>query len=297
MNQILKVEGISKSFGSILAINNISFDVSKGQVLGVLGPNGSGKTTTLAVLLSIKFPDTGSFVWFEGEKINNVNTRIGTLLEVPFFYPYLNLIKNLEIVSSIRGCSNSEIFRVLELVGLSNRARSAYYTLSLGMKQRLAIASALLGNPEVLVLDEPTNGLDPEGIAEVRELITNQSKLGKTIIMASHILAEVEKVCSHVVILKAGKRVANGKVDELIQGKNVISASAENMDILRLTLEQNPMIDIVETSHESISFTIVGNLTTAELNKWLIDNGVVVSSLELHRKTLETLFLELVKEK
>lgn len=297
MNQILKVEGISKSFGSILAINNISFDVSKGQVLGVLGPNGSGKTTTLAVLLSIKFPDTGSFVWFEGEKIKNVNTRIGTLLEVPFFYPYLNLIKNLEIVSSIRGCSNSEIFRVLELVGLSNRARSAYYTLSLGMKQRLAIASALLGNPEVLVLDEPTNGLDPEGIAEVRELITNQSKLGKTIIMASHILAEVEKVCSHVVILKAGKRVANGKVDELIQGKNVISASAENMDILRLTLEQNPMIDIVETSHESISFTIVGNLTTAELNKWLIDNGVVVSSLELHRKTLETLFLELVKEK
>ncbi len=295
MKTILKAEGLTKSFGRIKAVSNLSFEVNQGQVLGVLGPNGSGKTTTLGLILSIKFPDSGSFQWFNGNKGPDANKHIGALVEVPYFFPYLNLEKNLKIVALARRMGLNDIQRVLDLVGLSNRSKSAYYTLSLGMKQRLALASALLGNPDVLVLDEPTNGLDPEGIAEVRDIIMKQSEMGKTIILASHILDEVEKVCTDVVILKNGEKIAQGKVSELLSEKVLASVSAENMNDLENCLRKYPKVSIQEVKDNVIYISLEEGLTTSELNRWLIENGIIISTLEFHKKSLESQFLELVK--
>ncbi len=296
MKTILKVEGLTKSFGKIRAVSNLSFEVIQGQVVGVLGPNGSGKTTTLGLILGIKFPDSGSFQWFNREKGPNANKHIGALIEVPYFYPYLDLEKNLRIVALVRGQGFNDIQRVLDVVGLSNRSKSAYYTLSLGMKQRLALASALLGNPDVLVLDEPTNGLDPEGIAEVREIIKKQSEMGKTIILASHILDEVEKVCSDVVILKNGEKIAQGKVNELLSEKVLASVSAENMDALENCLKTHQKVSIQQVKDNFIQISLEEGLTTLELNRWLIEKGIIISTLEFHKKSLESQFLELVKD-
>lgn len=295
MINVLKATNLTKSFGKIVAVENLSFEVNKGDVVGVLGPNGSGKTTTLSMVLGIKYPDSGWYQWFEGQTGADANKRIGSLLEVPYFFPYLNLEKNLQIVANIRGSGLTDIPQVLETVGLIERRKSPYYTLSLGMKQRLGIASALLGDPEVLILDEPTNGLDPEGIAEVRELIMKQSKLGKTIIMASHILDEVEKVCSAVVILKSGKLIAHGKVDQLLTDKVIASVSAEDMEALEKSLREFSGLSIVDVKTSNIFFSLEQGVTTSDLNKWLVEHDVVVSTLETHKKTLESQFLELVK--
>lgn len=295
MKTILKVEGLTKSFGTIKAVSNLSFSVSEGQVLSLLGPNGSGKTTTLNLLLQTKYPDSGTFHWFDGQRGPSANRNIGTLIEVPHFFPYLNLEKNLRIVAHARGKGLNDIQRTLELVGLTGRIKSSFYTLSFGMKQRLALASALLGNPDVLILDEPANGLDPEGIAEVREIILQQRDLGKTIIMASHLLDEVEKVCTDVVILKNGERIAYGKVDELLGGKTLVTISAENIAELQECLKTNSRISILEMEGNSIRISLSEGLTTTELNKWLVEKGIIISTLELHKASLESQFLELVK--
>lgn len=296
MSTILKVDGLTKYFGNIKAIENIDLTLEKGQVLGLLGPNGSGKTTTLAIVLGIKFADKGKFQWFEGIKVPEANKRIGALLEVPYFFPYLNLEKNLSIVAKVRGNGSNQISEILSLVGLEARIRSPYYTLSLGMKQRLAIASALIGDPEVLVLDEPTNGLDPEGIAEVREIIKGQAASGKTIILASHILDEVEKVCSHVAILKDGEKIAYGKVDELLKELQHITLSSDDIDLLSVVLSQFKGVNIVEKGASSIIISVEENITTSVLNKWLVEQGIVLNQLEVHKKRLEDQFLELVRK-
>ncbi len=296
MSTILKVEGLTKYFGNIKAIENIDLTLEKGQVLGLLGPNGSGKTTTLAIALGIKFADKGNFQWFEGVKVPDANKRIGALLEVPYFFPYLNLEKNLSIVAKVRGRGSNQISEILSLVGLESRIKSLYYTLSLGMKQRLAIASALIGDPEVLVLDEPTNGLDPEGIAEVREIIKGQAASGKTIILASHILDEVEKVCSHVAILKDGEKIAYGKVNELLKELQHITLSSDDIDLLSVVLSQFKGVNIVEKGASSIIISVEENITTSVLNKWLVEQGIVLNQLEVHKKRLEDQFLELVRK-
>lgn len=295
MSSILKVQGLTKSFGHIKAIDNIDLNVEKGQVLGVLGPNGSGKTTTLSITLGVKYPDSGTFSWFGGLQGAAANKRIGALLEVPYFLPYLNLDKNLQLVAKVRGMGLDQIHEVLKLVGLDTRIKSLYYTLSLGMKQRLALASALIGNPEVLVLDEPTNGLDPEGIVEVRDIIKEQAKLGKTIILASHILDEVEKVCTHVAILKNGKRIAYGNVKELLAEKQKVTISADNLEKLFEVIVQNQNFKVVEREVDTLTVAIEEGFTTTDMNKWLAEHGVVLNLLEVHKKTLEDQFLELVR--
>jgi ABC-2 type transport system ATP-binding protein len=295
VDRVLTIRGLSKSFGHIRAVDSIDLEVEKGQVLGMLGPNGSGKTTTLSVILGVKIADSGTFEWFEGIRGSEANRRIGAILEVPYFFSYLNLTQNLQIVAKVRGKGINQIESVLKTVGLETRAKSAYYTLSLGMKQRLALASALLGNPEVLVLDEPTNGLDPEGIAEVREIIKEQARQGKTIIIASHILDEVEKVCSHVAILKNGKKIAYGKVNELLAEKQRVTISADNLDQLVGLLYINHHLKIAEKQNDKVLVTLEEGYSTAEMNKWLSENGVVLNLLEIHKKTLEDQFLELVK--
>jgi len=296
VENILTVSGLSKWFGSTKAIENISFEVAKGQVVGILGPNGSGKTTTLSTILGIRHPSQGTFSWFNLAAGLTANKRIGSLIEVPYFYPYLNLKQNLELVALARGNGAHDIDSVLQVVGLLTRSQSKYYTLSLGMKQRLALASALLGDPEVLVLDEPTNGLDPEGIADVRRIITEQSQRGKTIILASHILDEVEKVCSHVVILKEGNIISKGSVAELLTQKQTISIFADDMEMLTTALNSISEVEIVDKKPDSITVSLSENIKPAQVNARLVSMGVPPSGIMEHKTTLETQFLELIRK-
>ena len=210
MEKVLTISGLQKNYGKIHAVNDLSLSVERGSVYGILGPNGSGKTTTLAIILGVVNSNGGSYSWFGNENSKNDRKRIGAILEQPLFYPYLTAEKNLQIVASIKGVEYSDIERVLKIVELFERKDSKFRTFSYGMKQRLAIASALLGNPEVLIFDEPTNGLDPKGIAEIRELIIKIAKQGITILLASHLLDEVQKTCSHVAVLKSGKKLYEG---------------------------------------------------------------------------------------
>src|SRR5690606_17499858 len=201
---VLTIQNLSKNYGKIKAICNLSFTVEKGNIYGILGPNGSGKTTTLGIILGITKNDAGSFNWFDGLKGKDARQKIGALLETPNFYPYLNADENLAIIAHIKKMNRHRFDDLLSLVDLTQRRHSPFRTYSLGMKQRLAIAASMVGDPEVLIFDEPTNGLDPLGIAEVRNVIVKIARQGKTILMASHILDEVEKICSHVAILKQG---------------------------------------------------------------------------------------------
>lgn len=294
METILNVESISKVFGSITAVDQLSFKVQRGEVIGMLGPNGSGKTTTLSIILSVKQASSGHFSWFNGLTGEVANRKIGSLLEVPYFYPYLNLEKNLAITALARGRGENDIPRVLDEVGLLKRSKSSYYTLSLGMKQRLALASTLIGDPEVLIFDEPTNGLDPEGIAEVRELIKSQAVKGKTIIMSSHILDEVEKVCSSVIILKKGRCIASGKVSELLNEKQVVIIETDDFDLLSVLINQNNNCKVLSKENKQFTIEIEAGYTPSDLNAWLFSKGIILSRLEPKHLTLESQFLELV---
>jgi ABC-2 type transport system ATP-binding protein len=278
------------------AVNQLSLTVESGQVYGILGPNGSGKTTTLSMLMGIVAPDGGTFRWFGQKPSPAANIRIGALIETPNFYPYLNLEQNLKVVCRIKSIDERDIFRVLSLVNLRERSRSRFATLSLGMKQRLALGALLLGDPEVLVLDEPTNGLDPEGIAEVRNLIRQVASTGKTILLASHILDEVEKVCTHVVVLKKGNKLAEGKVDSLIQGRDLVILESDEPEKLNISLSQSSLVE--SFSREGLEFRVElkPDVKHADLNRELIGSGIVLSRMEVRKNRLEDQFLELVKQ-
>jgi ABC-2 type transport system ATP-binding protein len=293
---ILETDSLDKSYGPVHAVNHLSLTVGAGQVYGILGPNGSGKTTTLSMLMGIVRPNGGSFKWFGGETGPEANKRIGALIETPNFYPYLSLEQNLKIVCRIKGIDEKDIQRVIRLVGLHERSRSRFQTLSLGMKQRLALGSLLLGDPEVLVMDEVTNGLDPEGIAEVRTLIRQVASTGKTIILASHILDEVEKVCTHVVILKKGSKLAEGEVDSLIKGKEVIILSGDNLDQLSAALSASLLVESYTRENEDLKVILKGEVKTGDLSKELMEKGIALNRIEVRKNRLEDQFLELVKQ-
>ncbi len=293
---ILNIEGLDKSYGAIHAVDNLNLEVQKGQIFGILGPNGSGKTTTLAMILGIVHMDKGSYSWFDEKPSPAQHTKIGSLLESPNFYPYLNLIENLRIVCKIKGIPEAEIFRVLKIVGLLERQKSKFQTMSYGMKQRLALASVLMGDPDVLVLDEPANGLDPEGIAEVREIVKGEAMKGKTILMASHILDEVEKVCSHVAILRKGKLLKYGEVGSLLRTETLMILSAEDMDSLKDQLEGNPAIASYELKGNDIHAVLKDGHSAGDLNKGLVSKGLALTKMEVHKQSLEEQFLELLKQ-
>jgi ABC-2 type transport system ATP-binding protein len=293
---ILETDSLDKSYGPVHAVNHLSLTVGAGQVYGILGPNGSGKTTTLSMLMGIVRPNGGSFKWFGGQTGPEANKRIGALIETPNFYPYLSLEQNLKIVCRIKGVDEKDIQRVIRLVGLHERSRSRFQTLSLGMKQRLALGSLLLGDPEVLVMDEVTNGLDPEGIAEVRTLIRQVASTGKTIILASHILDEVEKVCTHVVILKKGSKLAEGEVDSLIKGKEVIILSGDNLDQLSAALSASLLVESFTRENEDLKVILKGEVKTGDLSKELMEKGIALNRIEVRKNRLEDQFLELVKQ-
>src|ERR1700733_10487666 len=237
---ILSIENLSKSYGRIQALKNVSFSVPEGSVFGILGPNGSGKTTMLGTIMDILKPTSGTYKLFDEVPTELHRRRIGTLLETPNFYHYLSGVKNLEIAAEIKQHGKEDIPRVLEIVDLTKRKDSKFSTYSLGMKQRLAIASCLLGSTKVLVFDEPTNGLDPVGIAEIRDLMKNLYNEGKTIIMASHLLDEVEKVCTHVAILRKGELITSGNVDEILSNEDMVEVGSKDDENLMKVLAAFP---------------------------------------------------------
>ncbi len=277
------------------ALNNLSLKINKGEIYGILGPNGSGKTTTLGIILNVLNSDSGSFEWYGEPPSKYSRKKIGSLLETPNFYPYLSARQNLSIVCKIKEVSEKEVDRVLSTVGLINRANSKFETYSLGMKQRLAIASVLMGDPEVLVLDEPTNGLDPLGISEIRTIILDLATEGKTIIMASHILDEVEKTCSHVAVLKMGNLLTFGPIQTVLNNQEQLFVSSDNLDLLKLTLSQIDGISGINQVSNKVYLMLAEGKTSAYLNKALFDKGIIVSEIGVHKSNLESNFLELIK--
>jgi ABC-2 type transport system ATP-binding protein len=296
VNEILSIQNLSKNYGKIKAVDDLSFTVEKGTVYGILGPNGSGKTTTLSVITGVLHPASGSYRWFGNKPGKWQRKRMGSLVEIPNFYPYLTLFQNLQIVARIKNVLEEDINRVLGITDLLKRKHSRFDTLSLGMKQRLSFASVLLGDPEVLVLDEPANGLDPEGIAEVRQIILAERDKGKTIIIASHILDEVEKVCSHVGVLKMGKLIASGRVDELLVMDRVVIMSAPDNTKLKEILEKSGLVKSIKEDVDSITATVLSETKPGEINKYVIEKGITLTRLEVNKPTLESQFLELVRK-
>jgi ABC-2 type transport system ATP-binding protein len=300
MSSILSIQSITKFYGRIRALNQVSFEVPAGSVFGVLGPNGSGKTTLLGIVMDVLKASGGSYSWFGSPPSERQRQQIGTLLETPNFYHYLSGEQNLRITAGIKGRDAGDIPRVLEIVKLTERKDSRFSTYSLGMKQRLAIASCLLGNPQVLVFDEPTNGLDPVGIAETREVIRQMARDGKTIVLASHLLDEVEKVCTHVAILQRGQLLTAGDVNEVLVNEDFIELAAEPavMPALQELLAGLPGVRQVRPYEQYVQvFFGKGVMDTGELNRYCFEKGVVLKYLQLKKRSLESKFMELTEEK
>lgn len=292
MEPVLSTSKLTKRFSRITAVDGLDLQVNRGHVFGMLGPNGSGKTTTLGMLTGVVNPTSGSFTWFGEPPAPETRRRIGAVLEHPIFYPYLSGQKNLELNAMIKKCPSSNIPRMLDLVELTARKDDKYRTYSLGMKQRLAIASALLNDPTVLILDEPTNGLDPMGIAEIRGLIRKIADEGKTIILASHLLDEVQKVCTHFCVLKRGRLIHSGPVGLVGTTETVeVSADAENLHEL---LAKFHGAHSISRENGSYLVSMREGFSATELNRFLFSNGVVASHLVTQQKSLEKQFLEIL---
>ncbi len=306
MSAVLSVNNLSKNYGPVRALNGVSFDVPRGSVFGILGPNGSGKTTLLGIVMDVLKATSGDFLWNGEPGSEKQRKQIGTLLETPNFYHYLTGEANLKISAAIKERGHDDIEAVLRKVNLWERRHSKFSTYSLGMKQRLAIAAGLLGNPDILVFDEPTNGLDPAGIAEIRNLMKELNRQGKTIIMASHILDEVERVCTHVAIIQKGDLKTVGTVHELLAGATStetttatieVELAAENMAGLQEVLQRMPGYISMHSSDTSISVECTENVSASAINQFCFDNQIVLSQLGVKRKSLEKRFLEITGTK
>ncbi|MGB5361664.1 ABC transporter ATP-binding protein [Eudoraea sp.] len=296
METILTVSNLTKKFGYLTAVQDLSFSIQKGNVYGILGPNGSGKSTTLGIVLNVVNSTSGSFSWFDGNtSTHEALKKVGAIIERPNFYPYMTAIQNLKLVCKIKEVPEERIKDKLELVGLWERKDSKFRTYSLGMKQRLAIASALLNDPEILILDEPTNGLDPQGIHQIREIIKKIASEGTTILLASHLLDEVEKVCSHVVILRKGKKLYSGSVDGMLASFGFFELKTDNNEVLIKFLEEHPDFGEIKTYNGLITAFLNKEMDSRELNSALFKKGIVLSHLVKRRESLEEQFLTLTE--
>jgi ABC-2 type transport system ATP-binding protein len=293
--KVLETENLMKHYGSLTAVNGLSLNVEEGQIFGILGPNGSGKTTTLGIILSIIKADSGRYQWFEGQngKNEDVLKKVGSLLETPNFYPYMTAEQNLRVVAHIKKVKNANFDDLLKLVNLFHRKDTPFSAYSLGMKQRLAIAGTMVGDPSVLILDEPTNGLDPTGIAEIRNTILKIAQQGKTIFMASHLLDEVEKVCSHVAIIKNGRLLSQGAVGQLLNKEILLEIASENNEILRGLLADAPFTTSLELKNQILLLGIKKDTTILDVSRYVFEKGIILTHLTEKKQRLEDEFLQI----
>jgi ABC-2 type transport system ATP-binding protein len=297
LKTILRLNNLTKKFGPVTAVKDLSFTIEKGNVYGILGPNGSGKSTTLGIILNVVNKTDGDFQWFDGsQSTHQALKKVGAIIERPNFYPYMTAAQNLELVCKIKNVSAKNIDEKLEMVGLLDRRNSKFRTFSLGMKQRLAIASALLNDPEILILDEPTNGLDPQGIHQIREIITRIAATGTTILLASHLLDEVEKVCTHVVIIRKGEKLYSGPVDQMNASFGFFELKAKNEEKLVALLNSHPAFGKVVQKGEIITAFLEEPLEAEALNTYLFENGLSLSQLVKRKESLEEQFLLLTNQ-
>jgi ABC-2 type transport system ATP-binding protein len=295
---ILSIKNLNKKFGNLHAVKNVSFEIEKGNVYGILGPNGSGKSTTLGIVLNVVNKTSGDYAWFGGTvATHEALKKVGAIIERPNFYPYMSAKENLELVCKIKGIPYTKVQEKLELVGLWERKDSNFRTFSLGMKQRLAIASALLNDPEILILDEPTNGLDPQGIHQIRDLIRQIAQNGTTILLASHLLDEVEKVCSHVVVLRKGEILYCGSVNNMANGNNFYELSSDDNHQLLAVLQQESFVEKVVIQEDKVILYTTNAIDAKQINQHLFSKGIVLNHLLKTKQSLEEQFLALTKNK
>lgn len=294
LETILSIKNLHKRYGSIQALKNVSFDIHKGNVYGILGPNGSGKSTTLGIVLNVVNKTSGDYNWFNGAiETHEALKKVGAIIERPNFYPYMTATENLELVCKIKGIQPSKVIEKLELVGLVDRKNSKFSTFSLGMKQRLAIASALLNDPEILILDEPTNGLDPQGIHQIRDIIKLIASQGTTILLASHLLDEVEKVCTHVVVLRKGEILYTGLVDGMSANEGFFELQADDAERLIEAVKTHSAVKNIINDDGKILVYLKNDLGATELNRFLFEKNIVLNHLVKRKNSLEEQFLEL----
>jgi len=298
LESILTIHNLTKKFGYLTAVKDLSFTINKGNVYGILGPNGSGKSTTLGMVLNVVNKTEGNFYWFDGNtSTHNALKKVGAIIERPNFYPYMTAYQNLKLVCKIKGVALSKISEKLEFVGLLDRKDSEFSTYSLGMKQRLAIASALLNDPEILILDEPTNGLDPQGIHQIREIIKDIATKGTTILLASHLLDEVEKVCSHVVVLRKGVKLYSGRVDEMISSHGFFELkSSKQIELVEL-LEKHKSFGNIKVKDNLVTAFLNEPMESGEFNKFIFQQGIILTHLVQRKESLEEQFLQLTDNK
>ncbi len=297
LETILSIKNLHKRFGFVHAVKNVSLEIQKGNVYGILGPNGSGKSTTLGIVLNVVNKTSGEYSWFDGKvATHDALKKVGAIIERPNFYPYMSAAENLKLVCKIKGIDYSKVDEKLDIVGLTERKDSKFRTFSLGMKQRLAIASALLNDPEILILDEPTNGLDPQGIHQIRDIIKKIASQGTTILLASHLLDEVEKVCSHVLVLRKGEILYSGKVDEMTSNESFFELQASDMDALRAALLTNMAIKKIIPEADKLLVYMNQPTDPSEINRFLCGHNIYLQHLAVKRNSLEEQFLELTNE-
>lgn len=298
MNTTLEIKNLTKHYGRVKAVNQLNLTVKPGEVYGILGPNGSGKTTTLGMILDVIAPTSGEYSWFDGEDNVKSRQKIGSILETPCFYSYLTAVQNLRVAAHIKECSFDRIDEVLKRVDLYERRHHPFKTFSLGMKQRLSIAAALLANPPVMILDEPTNGLDPQGIAEVRGLIKDIANEGKTIIIASHLLDEVQKVCTHFCVMRRGTKLHDGSVSDILGETNYVTVSADSADNLQKVVKSFDGFQGIEKEGQTAFMVeLKDGFSSTDLNNYCFSQGLTLSKLDPKTKSLEEEFLKILSEK
>ena len=295
--RILILDRLTKNYGKLKAVDNLSFTIEKGNIYGILGPNGSGKSTTLGMVLNVVNPSSGNFRWFESDMpTHDALKKIGAIIENPNFYPNMSAYENLKLVCKIKELNESSIDDKLEVVGLLDRKNDHFKQYSLGMKQRLAIASALLNDPEILILDEPTNGLDPAGIHQIRDIITRIANQGTTILLASHLLDEVEKICTHVVILREGKNLYTGRVDEMNATHGFVEVAADDPAKVKAFLESCEEVSKVKELPKGVMKAMLNQPTdAATINKKAAKEQLFFNHLIKRKESLEDSFLEITK--
>jgi len=298
-NVVVRTEHLTKHYGKLVAVDDLSLEVHRGQVFGFLGPNGAGKSTTMSMILGLIAPTSGNIEVFGRSVKSNLADilgKIGAVMESPGFYPYLSGWDNLKVFARIsRNVTDNRMKEVLKLVDLTDRAQDKFSGYSQGMKQRLAIACALLHDPEFIIFDEPTSGLDPAGMKEVRELLIRLGQEGKTIFLNSHLLYEVEQVCNYVAIIKKGKVIASGAPNELIKHGDTLQIRVTDIDKAVALLNEEDWVSSI-TREGNLLILKAPTERATDISALLAKNGVFVSEMKARDDSLESIFLELTKE-